>query len=274
MNYAYMKPNFDCSILVLSSDAYQPILKIWDFYHKKNWKCPYNVFTISNNQNFKSKNVTCVVTKVQWDENATHFKPMVLEGLKKISTKYVLFMVEDQIIVKPVKTDNFYHALNFMERNDITKVRCISMPEPDLPLLGVSEGPINSINFGAISKNNEYRNSLQAAIWNKDRFIELLKSKKGDFSGWVLETDEDLREYSKKWNYVACRQGKGGTLLTREEGQTDSPLLQYVELVRWGLFDRIYIDYFKNMFAKDNIDITTPEYEPFGGNLSKEELPE
>ena len=274
MNYAYMKPNFDCSILVLSSDAYQPILKIWDFYHKKNWKCPYNVFTISNNQNFKSKNVTCVVTKVQWDENATHFKPMVLEGLKKISTKYVLFMVEDQIIVKPVKTDNFYHALNFMERNDITKVRCISMPEPDLPLLGVSEGPINNTNFGAISKNNEYRNSLQAAIWNKDRFIELLKSKKGDFSGWVLETDEDLREYSKKWNYVACRQGKGGTLLTREEGQTDSPLLQYVELVRWGLFDRIYIDYFKNMFAKDNIDITTPEYEPFGGNLSKEELPE
>ena len=274
MNYAYMKPNFDCSILVLSSDAYQPILKIWDFYHKKNWKCPYNVFTISNNQNFKSKNVTCVVTKVQWDENATHFKPMVLEGLKKISTKYVLFMVEDQIIVKPVKTHNFYHALHFMERNDITKVRCISMPEPDLPLLGVSEGPINSINFGAISKNNEYRNSLQAAIWNKDRFIELLKSKKGDFSGWVLETDEDLREYSKKWNYVACRQGKGGTLLTREEGQTDSPLLQYVELVRWGKFDRIYIDYFKNMFAKDNIDITTPEYEPFGGNLSKEELPE
>ena len=274
MNYAYMKPNFDCSILVLSSDAYQPILKIWDFYHKKNWKCPYDVFTISNNKNFKSKNVNCIVTKIPWDENATHFKPMVLEGLKKISTKYVLFMVEDQIIVNPVDTNNFYHALNYMERNDITKLRCISMPEPDLPLLGVSEGPINSINFGTISKNNEYRNSLQAAIWNKDRFIELLKSKKGDFSGWVLETDKELRKYSKKWNYVACRQGKGGTLLTRNEGQTDSPLLQYVELVRWGKFDSLYIDYFKEMFAKDNIDITTPEYELFGGNLSKEELPQ
>ena len=274
MNYNYMKPNFDCSILVLSSDAYQPILKIWDFYHKKNWKCPYDVFTISNNQNFKSKNVNCIVTKVPWDENATHFKPMVLEGLKKISTKYVLFMVEDQIIVNPVESNNFYHALNYMERNDITKMRCISMPEPDLPLLGLSEGPINNVNFGTISENNEYRNSLQAAIWNKDRFIELLKSKEGSFSGWVLETDKELRKYSKKWNYVACRQGKGGTLLTRDEGQTDSPLLQYVELVRWGKFDSLYIDYFKEMFAKDNIDVTTPEYEPFGGKLAKEDLPQ
>ena len=90
----------------------------------------------------------------------------------------------------------------------------------------------------------------------------------------MLETDPTLRNYSKKWNYIACRQGKGGTLLTRDEGQTDSPLLQYVELVRWGKFDSLYIDYFKEMFAKDNIDITTPEYELFGGNLAKEDLPQ
>ena len=274
MNYKYMKPNFDCTVLVLSSDTYQPILKIWDFYHKKNWKCPFKVLTISNQKPYKSKDIECVVTGVKWDENASHFKPMVLEGLKKVTTKYVLFMVEDQIIVNPVESNNFYHALNYMERNDITKLRCISMPEPDLPLLGVSEGPINNINFGTISEKNEYRNSLQAAIWNKDRFIELLKSTKGDFSGWVLETDPTLRDYSKKWNYVACRQGKGGTLLTRDEGQTDSPLLQYVELVRWGKFDSLYIDYFKEMFAKDNIDITTSEYELFGGNLAKEDLPQ
>ena len=274
MNLKYMKGNFDCSILVLSSDAYQPILKIWDFYHQKNWKCPYNVYTVSNKKHYESKNVECIVTGVKWEENASHFKPMVLQGLKKITTKYVLFMVEDQIIVNPVISENFYHALNFMERNDITKLRCLSMPEPDLPLEGNPEGPITNENFGMISKNNEYRNSLQAAIWNKERITELLNSTEGDFSGWHLETDKTLKKYSKKWKYVACRQGKGGTLLSRNEGQTDSPLLQYVELVRWGKLDRLYYDYFKKMFEKDGIDVTSKEYEPFGGNLTKEELPE
>ncbi len=274
MNYRYMKGNFDCTILVLSSDFYQPILKIWDFYHQKNWKCPYDVITVSNKKKYESKNIECIVTGVPWDENASHFKPMVLEGLKKVKTKYVLFMVEDQIIVNRVENDNIYHALNFMENNDITKLRCLSMPEPDLPLEGDPQGPINDENFGTISKDNEYRNSLQAAIWNKDRFIELLNSKDEDFSGWVLETDKDFREYSKKWKYVACRQGKGGTLLSRNEGQTDSPLIQYVELVRWGKLDHIYYDYFMDMFKKDKIDISSKEYEPFGGNLTKEELPQ
>jgi len=90
----------------------------------------------------------------------------------------------------------------------------------------------------------------------------------------TLETDKDFREYSKKWKYVACRQGKGGTLLSRNEGQTDSPLIQYVELVRWGKLDHIYYDYFMDMFKKDKIDISSKEYEPFGGNLTKEELPQ
>ena len=284
MNYRYMRGNFDCTIFVLSSDFYQPILKIWDYYHQKNWKCPYNVITVCNNSPYDSKNnqfldysnrkIECLNTEIPWDENASHFKPMVLHGLSRITTKYVLFMVEDQIIVNRVENNNIYHALNFMERNDITKLRCLSMPEPDEPLIGNPEGPINNDNFGMISKNNEYRNSLQAAIWNKDRLTELLKSKDEDFSGWVLETDKEFRDYSKKWNYVACRQGKGGTLITRNEGQTDSPLVQYVELIRWGKLDAIYYDFFMDMFKKDNININTEEYERFGGNLTKEQLPQ
>ena len=63
-------------------------------------------------------------------------------------------------------------------------------------------------------------------------------------------------------------------MLSRNEGQTDSPLLQYVDLVRWVKLDRLYYDYFKEMFEKDGIDVTSKEYEPFGGNLTKGELPE
>jgi len=182
-------------------------------------------------------------------------------------------MCEDQIIVKDVITDNFTQAISYMDKHDITKIRCLSMPEPDTEL-DIEEGIINNKNFGFISLENEYRNSLQAAIWNKDRFVELLKTREEVFSGWVLETDEKFRDYSKKWKYISCKHGKGGTFIDRYEGMGDSPLLNYVELVRWGKFDRLYIEYFREMFAKDNFSVDTPEYEKFGAGKPLEWFPE
>jgi len=198
---------------------------------------------------------------------------MLLHALDKIDTKYILYMCEDQIIVKDVITDNFTQAISYMDKHDITKIRCLSMPEPDTEL-DIEEGIINNKNFGFISLENEYRNSLQAAIWNKDRFVELLKTREEVFSGWVLETDEKFRDYSKKWKYMSCKHGKGGTFIDRYEGMGDSPLLNYVELVRWGKFDRLYIEYFREMFTKDNFSVDTPEYEKFGAGKPLEWFPE
>lgn len=270
-----MKTNSDLSILVLSSDAYQPIIKIWDFYFQKNWKdCPYKAYTVCNKTKYESEKVECFETGVEYDEFANHFKPMVLHALNKIKTKYVLFMVEDQIIVNPVINENISQALNYMDKHDITKLRCLSMPEPDEPLIE-EEGIITNKNFGFISLDNEYRCSLQSAIWNKERFIELLNVQEDYYSGWNLEVGQHFRDHSKQWKFMACRHGKGGDLLTRDlfEGQTDSPILQYVELIRWGLLDRIYVDFFRQMFKEDGVDINTSEYEKFGVFKKKEDLP-
>ena len=38
--------------------------------------------------------------------------------------------------------------------------------------LKIEKGIINNDNFGLVSKESIYRVSLQAAIWNKDNFIE------------------------------------------------------------------------------------------------------
>lgn len=265
--------NNQLSILVLSSDKYQPILKLWAYYFNKHWKdCPYKTYAVSNTKPISLPNIECLVTNVPVMDNADHFKQMMLHALNHITTPYVLCVVEDQIIVKDVISENFDHVVNYMDNNDITKVRCLSMPCGDRPL-EVEDGFINSENFGIIDNNNEYRNSLQAAIWNRSRLIELLNVYTADFSGWVFECDEQFRNKSKDWTYIACNHGKGGHLLDRPEGKGDSPLLQYVELVRWGLFDRIYIDFFRDMVKKDGLSIDTPEYKPFGAGLKKEELP-
>jgi len=75
---------------------------------------------------------------------------MLLHALDKIDTKYILYMCEDQIIVKDVITDNFTQAISYMDKHDITKIRCLSMPEPDTEL-DIEEGIINNKNFGFIS---------------------------------------------------------------------------------------------------------------------------
>ena len=269
-----MKTDSDLTILILSSDHYQPIIKVWEKYFTKHWSdCPYEIVSVCNYKHYESSNIRFVTTNIEPKDDASHFKPMLLKALETINTKYILYMCEDQIIVKDVINDNFKQTLSYMKLNDITKVRCLSMPEPDLNLT-IEEGIFNNDNFGFIDEENEYRNSLQAAIWNKERFIELLKSKDEDFSGWVLETGEEFRNYSKKWKYISCKHGKGGTFLDRYPGMGDSPLLNYVELVRWGKFDRLYIEYFREMFAKDNFSIDTPEYDKFGAGKPVEWFPE
>jgi len=275
-HYKNMKTDSELTILVLSSDPYQPILRVWERYFKKHWPdCPYKVKAVCNHTHFKSDLINWVVTNHFIRDDASHFKPMLARALekKKIDTKYILLMVEDQILVKDVITDNFKQAMSYMDENDITKMRCLSMPSPDEPL-DVEKGIINNDNFGFISKDNEYRNSLQAAIWNTERFFELLVSVREDFSGWVLETGEHFRDYSKKWKYMSCKHGKGGTFLDRYEGMGDSPLMNYVELVRWGKFDALYIDYFREMFKKDGFSVDSTAYINFGAGLSKEELPQ
>ena len=263
----------DITLVILSSDPYQPILKVWEKYFNKHWpQCPYKVLSPCNHKHFESDTINFVVTGIDAREDATHFKPMLLQVLDKVDTEYILYMVEDQILVNDVIEENFIHTIDYMRRFDISKVRCLSMPGPDKSLEVQSSFMCNR-DFGIISKDNMYRNSLQAAIWRKRDFVELLNSRQNDFSGWELETSDDFRDYSKKWNYIACKQGKGGTLISREEGQGDSPLLQYVELVRWGKFDRHYIDYFREIFDKDNFSVDTPEYEKFGAGLSADELP-
>ena len=268
-----MSHHSKCSILVLSSDNYQPILKIWSFYFNKHWKeCPYKTYTVSNQNPIDLPNIKCFNTGVPISEGAEHFKGMMLHALHRIDTPYVLCMVEDQILVKDVITENFDTVINYMSKHDITKVRCLSMPEGDHEL-DVQEGIMNNKNFGIIDNNNPYRNSLQAAIWNRERLIELLQTFEYDFSGWSFEVEDSFREYSKKWTYIACNQGKGGNLLERYPGMSDSPLMQYVELVRWGLFDRIYIDFFRKMLKEDGLSIDTEEYTRFGAGKKKEELP-
>ena len=229
--------------------------------------------SVCNLSHYDSKVINFETTNIESQPDASHFKGMLLHALDKIDTKYILYMCEDQIIVKDVITDNFNQAISYMDKHYITKIRCLSMPEPDTEL-DIEEGIINNKNFGFISLENEYRNSLQAAIWNKDRFVELLKTKEEVFSGWVFETDEKFRDYSKKWKYISCKHGKGGTFLDRYDGMGDSPLLNYVELVRWGKFDRLYIEYFREMFAKDNFSVDTPEYEKFGAGKPLEWFPE
>jgi len=269
-----MKTDSDLTILILSSDHYQPIIKVWEKYFTKHWSsCPYKVVSVCNLSHYDSKVINFETTNIESQPDASHFKGMLLHALDKIDTKYILYMCEDQIIVKDVITDNFTQAISYMDKHDITKIRCLSMPEPDTEL-DIEEGIINNKNFGFISLENEYRNSLQAAIWNKDRFVELLKTREEVFSGWVLETDEKFRDYSKKWKYMSCKHGKGGTFIDRYEGMGDSPLLNYVELVRWGKFDRLYIEYFREMFTKDNFSVDTPEYEKFGAGKPLEWFPE
>ena len=93
----------DITLVILSSDPYQPILKVWEKYFNKHWpQCPYKVLSPCNHKHFESDTINFVVTGIDAREDATHFKPMLLQVLDKVDTEYILYMVEDQILVNDV----------------------------------------------------------------------------------------------------------------------------------------------------------------------------
>ena len=121
-------------------------------------------------------------------------------------------------------------------------------------------------------KKNEFeilKKSLTSILGDKPEFYFPRVKIKKIIKGKIKDCKKNLLD-----KYILCNHGKGRTFIDMYPGQGDSPLLNYVELVRWGKFDRLYIEYFREIFAKDNFTVDVPEYDKFGAGLTPDQLPQ
>ena len=103
--------------------------------------------------------------------------------LERIPQPYVIVMIEDFLPTQSVDTAKIDRLITYMQEKGAGCLRLYPCPGPDLPCLDNPE-------VGEISKGADYRLSLQAAIWNKQTLLELLRE--GE-SAWELEINGTKR---------------------------------------------------------------------------------
>jgi hypothetical protein len=166
------------AILVTSCDKYHDL---WDPFFTlffRYWPdCPYPVYLGTNHLKYNDKRVKTITTSD--DDWSSRFRTV----FEKIPEPYVIVMNEDFFLTKPVDTVKIEELIRYMVAQNSGCLRLFPCPGPDLSCLDNPE-------VGEISKGADYRLSLQAAIWNKQTLLELLRE--GE-SAWELEINGTKR---------------------------------------------------------------------------------
>lgn len=167
------------AILVTSCDAYQDL---WDPFFTlffRYWPdCPYPIYLGTIHRMYDDHRVKTIAVGVDTDWSY-RFRCM----LEQIPYPYVIVLMEDYLLTQYVDTVKIDKLITHIVNERAGCLRLYPCPGPDLPCLDNPE-------VGEISKGADYRLSLQAAVWDKQTLLELLRD--GE-SAWKLEINGTKR---------------------------------------------------------------------------------
>lgn len=153
--------------------TWEPFFKLYDKY----WNdCPYEL--VMGTDVGEYANVKCIQIgkDLGWSSNCIHV-------LKKLNVDRVILMLDDYFIYEPVNTAKICDLVEISYKYDIDYLRLFPCPGP-------TEKWTKSKELGVIKSSDQYRASLQVAIWNKQMFLELLKE--GE-TAWETEIEGSRR---------------------------------------------------------------------------------
>lgn len=141
------------------SDAWTPFFGMFFKY----WPdCPYKIYLCGESLVFDHPRVQNISLGkgIEWSAR-------LLKALDSIPQEYLLFMLEDYVLLKPVNTMEVERHLDIMLELDAAYLRLIPAPPPD-------ESIPDYPGIGLILPDSAYRNSTQAAFWKKQKLHDLL----------------------------------------------------------------------------------------------------
>ena len=167
------------AVLVTSCDKYQDLWEPFFTLFFRYWQdCPYPVYLGTNHFKYDHDKVKTIAIGDETDWSSD-FRSM----LEQIPQPYVIVLIEDYLLTQSVDTAMIDRLVAYIGDKGAGCLRLYPCPGPDLPC---SDNPL----VGEISKGANYRLSLQAAIWDKQTLLELLRE--GE-SAWELELNGTKR---------------------------------------------------------------------------------
>lgn len=165
-------------IIIFTCDRYTYCVPIFYHFWKKNWPdCPYPLVIVAGEQKINLPEDPMVSVVYQGEDHG--YSSNAIRFLSSIPDELCLLMQED-FIIHSVQSSMVLRAERLCRRPDIGCVRLMTLPGPDM----LFDEP-DAQGFGEIDKANaNWVFSMQAAIWKRKLFIELLRE--GD-TPWEAE---------------------------------------------------------------------------------------
>lgn len=172
------------AVLIMTCDAYKDL---WDPYivlYKKYWKNPtINAYFCSDtlNSGYEGFKDIPVGEFIEWSARLKY-------ALSKIEEEYVLLVLDDYYITKPVLEDKLIEQVEIMKKLNAVSCRIFPAPAPNKDLIGYPE-------YGINEKGQKYRCSTQATIWKKEFLIKII-----DESENIWQFEHNVSERSNAYD--------------------------------------------------------------------------
>jgi hypothetical protein len=167
------------SIYVSSFDDYADIWPVFFARFFKYWpNCPFPVHLGAVQKEYEDRRVLPLhaADHKNWSSRA-------VEHLNQLDTPYVLMMLEDYMLDRPVDNTALTKLLDLMDRYDLHAIRLFPDPPPAMAVPGV---PV--IGFQGPGQLN--RTNTHATIWRRTSLLELIRP--GE-SLWEFEINGSIR---------------------------------------------------------------------------------
>ena len=184
-----MEKNNICTILVCSCDTYEDTWMPFFKLLKKYWpNCNFPIVLNTETKQFKYEGLDIKTYSLYKNSKAAWGKRLI-ETLKLIDSKYVLFILDDFFLEDYVEDKKVSKCIEWMEKDNNIAVFSF-MPTP-----GQNIDNDKYEGFELRPKDGEYRFNCQAAIWRRERLIEFVRSHE---SPWDWELLGSIR--SQRYN--------------------------------------------------------------------------
>jgi len=181
----------ELAILVNSTDSFEdcwyPFFRLFDTY----WpRCPHRIFLNTETKDYKHANLKITATKVcKSDANRrVSWGESLIRCLSAIDAEVILYLQDDYFLNDYVDVNLIYEFLEIMQRENYSHIRLMELE---------CGGPWHQSRYPLlweIDQRANYRISLQAGLWRKDRLKFYLNPRE---NAWQFERWGNYRAHRK-----------------------------------------------------------------------------
>lgn len=177
-------------VYVSSFDDYADIWKPFFARFFKYWPdCHYPIFLGAVRKTYDDARV-----RMLHSEDHKNWSSRALVHLQQLDTKYVLMVLEDYMLDRPVSSGEIEKIVALMNLYDLHAVRLFPEPPPAIAMPGVP-----TLGFQELGQLN--RTSTHATIWRRQSLIEMIRP--GE-SLWEFEINGSIRSNRYPGGICGC----------------------------------------------------------------------